>query len=216
MKRNKCEYEEDEEAYLPRRKNNDFIIVNEFSEDACIDFREDFFRLEASPKHDIIPIYIDSFGGDVYSLQCMLSIIESSDKKVATICNSKAFSCGAILLSSGSKGLRFMAPNAFLLIHQVSFETYGKFSEVSVSTEHCAKLNSDLMHILDKNSGHPTGYFEKTLVKHNNSDWYLDCNQALKEGLIDQIGVPRLRPIKDDKLGLFYFKKSAKTANKKR
>lgn len=181
------------QLFNPLRREENFIVVNEFSEEACLDFREDFFRLEASDQ-SIIPIYVDSFGGDVYSLYCMMAIIETSQKAIATICDGKAFSCGAVLLSCGDKGLRFISPHAYVLVHQVSHETYGKFSDISVSTEHCSKLNADLLSILDKNSGKPHGYFEKLLVKNNNSDLYFNSTEAIKSGLADYEGVPRILP----------------------
>ena len=159
---------------LNKRKNNNFIIVNEICESAVSDFREDFFRLESSDQ-EIIPIIVDSYGGDVYALHAMLSIIESSTKKVATICDGKAFSCGAVLLSAGDHGMRFISKYGYVLVHQVSHEYYGKFSDIAVSAEHCSELNSNLLLMLDKNCKKKPGTFEKMLIKHNNADLYLDA-----------------------------------------
>jgi ATP-dependent Clp endopeptidase proteolytic subunit ClpP len=177
---------------LGKKRTNNYIIVNEICEAAVNDFREDFFRLECSDQ-EIIPIIVDSYGGDVYALHAMLSIIESSTKKIATICDGKAFSCGAILLSAGDHGMRFISKYGYVLVHQVSHEYYGKFSDIAVSTEHCSELNSNLLLMLDKNCRKKAGSFEKMLIKNNNSDLYLDAKTSLQLGIVDHIGVPRLK-----------------------
>lgn len=172
-------------------KGGGYITVNSFNENASTNFRNQFFRLESSDQA-IIPIVIDSFGGDVYSLLSMVSIIESSNKPVATICDSKAMSCGAMLFSCGNKGLRFFGPRAYMLIHQISCETYGKFTDIMVSTEHTSDLNEEVFKLLDKNSGKRKGYFEKMLFDSANSDLYLNAEAVVKHGLADHISIPRL------------------------
>ena len=177
---------------LTKRKSNNYIVVNEICEEAVSHFREDFFRLEYSDQ-EIIPIIVDSYGGDVYALHSMLSIIESSTKKVATICDGKAFSCGAVLLSAGDHGMRFISKYGYVLVHQVSHEYYGKFSDIAVSAEHCHELNSNLLLMLDKNCKKKAGTFEKMVIKHNNADLYLDAKTTHQLGIVDHIGVPRLK-----------------------
>ncbi len=215
MKKN-SETEFDEEDFLRKGKHREcnFIVVNEINEDACTEFREDLFRLESADQ-DIIPVFIDSYGGDVYALYSMLSLIESSNKKIATICDGKAFSCGSILLSAGEVGMRFISPHAYVLVHQVSHEYYGKFSDISVSAEHCAELNSNLLHLLDKNTKNKRGSFERLLIKNNNSDLYIDAKTALQLGIVDHISVPRMRisQEKNEYTELVTFKKTPDKKN---
>lgn len=177
---------------LFRKKDNHFITVNDICEQGVNEFREDFYRLEESDQ-DIIPIIVDSYGGDVYSLYAMISIIETSYKKVATICDSKALSCGVILLSAGDKGLRFMSKYAYILVHQISHQYYGKFSDIAVSAKHCAELNTNLLRLLDENSDNKLGTFEAMLKKHDNADLYLNAKSALRLGIVDHINVPRIK-----------------------
>ena len=172
-------------------KGGGYITVNSFNEHASYNFRNQFFKMEASDQA-IIPIVIDSFGGDVYSLLSMVAIIESSNKPVATICDSKAMSCGAMLFSCGNKGLRFFGPRAYMLIHQISSETYGKFTDIMVSTEHTSRLNDEVFKLLDKNSGKKKGYFERMLFDSANSDLYFDADAVIKHGLADHVSIPRL------------------------
>ena len=68
------------------------ILVNKFTEDSAKDFKKDMFRAQNSGQK-IIPIEIDSYGGEVYSLLKMIDVIKSSTVPVATICMGKAMSC---------------------------------------------------------------------------------------------------------------------------
>jgi ATP-dependent Clp protease protease subunit len=176
------------------KSNNDspgFITVNHFNEQASNQFRRQFLALEQSDQA-IIPIVVDSFGGDAYSLLSMVSLIESSNKPVATICDSKAMSCGAFLFSCGKKGLRFISPRAYLLIHQVSHEVWGKYTDLVVSMEHTGTLNSEVFKLLDKNASKKAGYFERLLFKSSNSDLYFNAEEVVQHGLAEHISVPRM------------------------
>ena len=82
----------------------------------------------------VLPIIIDSYGGQVYSLMSMISDIKHSKIPIATIVQGKAMSCGAILFSFGTDGYRFMDPHATLMIHDVSSGQLGKVEEVNSPT----------------------------------------------------------------------------------
>jgi ATP-dependent Clp protease protease subunit len=185
--------QEEQIHFLQARKpQTNYIVVNDITQQSSAIFRDEFFRLENTPEVELIVIFVDSFGGDVYALNSMLSLMQTTLKKVATVCDSKAFSCGAVLLAAGDPGLRFMSPFAYSLIHQVSHEYYGRFSDIAVSTEHCSELNKKMFSSLDKFAKKKSGFFEKLLIKNNNADLYISAEDALSFGLIDQIGVPRL------------------------
>lgn len=168
-----------------------YIVVNDFTQSSLARFRHQFLKLEQSDQH-IIPIYVDTYGGEVHSLLGMISLIESTEKIVATICDSTAMSCGSILFSSGTKGFRFIGPHAYLMVHQPSAIQVGKLSDLNVSTEYVSTLNKEIFVILDRNTGKKKGFFEKLLFKNSNTDLYINADQAVKYGLADHKGVPRL------------------------
>ena len=85
------------------------IRVNKFDEAAAKDFAS---RMAAahSTGQKVIPVIIDSYGGQVYSLMSMIAQIRASELPVATIVEGKAMSCGAVLLSFGEQGMRLLTP----------------------------------------------------------------------------------------------------------
>ena len=82
------------------RKSPVIIRVNKFDEDAAKKFSDEI-ALAHNTGQKIIPVVIDSYGGQVYSLMSMISAIKNSEIPVATIVEGKAMSCGAILFSFG-------------------------------------------------------------------------------------------------------------------
>lgn len=143
---------------------------------------------------EIIPVVIDSYGGDAYALLSLLSDIESSRLPVATICIGKAMSAGAILLAHGTPGLRFGDPNATVMIHEVASAGWGKLTEMRASIEELERLN----YVVYTKMAAACGYkdpaaFLKKIDKRKNADWYMDIFQAQKEKIIDYIGVPEFQ-----------------------
>lgn len=168
------------------------IRVTEFSEKGYADFLAAFQQCIDS-KQSVIPINIDSYGGQVYSLLGMLELIKTAPVPVATYVASKAMSCGAVLLSAGTQGYRFIAPTAHVLVHQVSSGAFGKVEDVEVSAAHATALNKQLMGILSTNCGHKPDYFSRKLLKNGNADLYYTPNDAVKHNIANVIKTPMFK-----------------------
>jgi ATP-dependent Clp protease protease subunit len=143
----------------------------------------------------VLPLYIMSEGGSVAHLLAMQDLIrsaEESDIKVATICLGQALSAGADLLASGTKGMRWAAPGAKIMVHEsISSIPTDKLRENSAALT--SDLNDDdkCFARLDDNCGKTKGYFRKELDKRKNVNWFMNAREAKRHGIIDQIGVPR-------------------------
>ena len=105
------------------------IRVNKFDEKAAEEFSKEMARAQNTGQ-PVVPVIIDSYGGQVYSLMSMISDIQHSRLQVATIVQGKAMSCGAILFSFGVDGMRYMDPDATVMIHDVSSMAWGKVEEI--------------------------------------------------------------------------------------
>ena len=57
-------------------------------------------------------------------------------------------SCGVILFSCGTEGLRFVTPEATLMIHDVSSFAHGKNEEIQASAKETKRLNKILNTLL--------------------------------------------------------------------
>jgi len=172
------------------RKNPVIIRVNKFDEESATKF-----NLEVAAAHNtgqkIIPVVIDSYGGQVYSLMAMISSIKHSELPIATIVEGKAMSCGAILFSFGENGMRFMDPEATVMIHDVSSWEYGKVEEVKASAEETDRLNQRVYTMMARNCGKKDDYFLKKVHAKGHADWFLTAEEAKKHNLANQLRVPK-------------------------
>lgn len=165
-------------------------VRGDFNEESAELFANDFHTAEASGQ-DIVPIVIDSYGGDIYALLSMIDIIESSVVPVATIGIGKAMSAGAVLLSCGNDGLRFCSPHATVMIHSAwEAGISGNADEVKVNAEELMRLNHKVLEILSINCGHPKDYFHKIMSAKKNTDWFLSAREAKKHKIINEIRIP--------------------------
>jgi ATP-dependent Clp protease, protease subunit len=176
---------------LELKKSPVIIRVNKFNEESAKKFSEQM-ALAHNTGQKVIPVVIDSYGGQVYSLMSMISAIKHADIPIATIVEGKAMSCGAVLFSFGEEGLRFMDPNATVMIHDVSSMDMGKVEELKAGAAEADRLNTKIYTMMARNCGKKDDYFMKIVDKKKHADWFLDAEEAKKHGMANQLRVPRL------------------------
>jgi len=173
------------------RKNPVIITVNKFDEKSAKEFQQQVAQAHNTGQK-VIPVIIDSYGGQVYSLMSMISAINHSELPIATIVEGKAMSCGAILFSFGEQGMRFMDPDATVMIHDVSSMAWGKVEEVKVSAEETDRLNQKVYTMMARNCRKKDDYFIKIVHRKGHADWFLDAAEAKKHGMANQLRVPKV------------------------
>ena len=173
-------------------RNSPVIIrVNKFDEKSAQEFANKIAQAHNTGQK-VIPVVIDSYGGQVYSLMSMIASIRNSELPIATIVEGKAMSCGVILFSCGDEGYRYITEDATLMVHDVSSVAWGKNSEIQASAEEVKSLNDKIYKILSKNSNKSEKWFNKKLNDKGRSDWFIDAKEAIEIGLADKIGMPKL------------------------
>ncbi len=173
------------------RKTPVIITVNKFDEKSAKDFQQQV-ALAHNTGQKIIPVVIDSYGGQVYSLMSMVSAIKNSEIPVATIVEGKAMSCGAVLFSFGEEGYRFMDPNATVMIHDVSSMDFGKVEELKAGANEADRLNTIIYTMMAQNCGKKDDYFMKIVDKKKHADWFLDGNESKKHNLANHLRIPKI------------------------
>ena len=136
-----------------------------------------------SLSHEDIYLYINSPGGSVTSGLAIYDTMNYIKSDVSTICFGMAASMGALLLSSGTKGKRFILKNADVMIHQVLGKSEGQASDIEIATNRILNLKNRLNKILSKNTG-------KTIKKieiDTDRDNYLSASEAVRYGIVDKI-----------------------------
>ena len=168
------------------------IRVRKFDEPSAKEFSNLMNKAQNSGQ-PVVPVIIDSYGGQVYSLMSMISDIKHSKIPVATIVQGKAMSCGAILFSFGAEGYRYMDPDATLMIHDVSSMEIGKVEEIKASAEETERLNQKIYSMMAENCGHHKDYFLNIVHEKSHADWFLDADECKKYNLANHLHVPELK-----------------------
>ena len=168
------------------------ITVNEFTEESANEFSI-LISSAQNTGQKVIPVVIDSYGGQAYSLLSMIGTIKSSKIPVATIVKGKAMSCGAILSSFGEEGLRFMDKDAVLMIHDVSSSAFGKVEELKTDARESERLNKKLYTMMARNCGKPDDYFLNLIHDKGHADWFLEAEEAKEHNIVQQLRIPNLK-----------------------
>jgi ATP-dependent Clp protease protease subunit len=166
------------------------IRVTEFTEKGVKSFSEEFCKAVQTGQ-SVIPIEIDSYGGQVYSLLSMIDIIKSSTIPVATIVTGKAMSCGAVLFTCGTEGMRYMQPNSTLMIHDVGSISSGKIEELKSDVAESDRLNELVYTTMARNVGKDDKYFSSIVHEKGHADWFITPSEALKHNLANKIACPK-------------------------
>jgi len=136
-----------------------------------------------SINHDDISIYINSPGGVITSGMAIYDTMNFIKSDVSTICIGMAASMAAIILSSGTKGKRYILPNGEVMIHQPLGGAEGQATDINIVANHILNLKNKLNRILSNNTGKDI----KDIELDTERDHYLSSKEALEYGLIDKI-----------------------------
>lgn len=130
-----------------------------------------------------IKLYINSPGGSVYDGLAIYDTIQFINPDVQTIGIGLQASMGAFLLSSGTKGKRFVLPNSRIMIHQPSSGTQGKITDQEISLKEGIYLKHRLNEIFAKNTGQKLAKVEKDMDR----DFWMGADEAVKYGIVDEV-----------------------------
>ena len=139
--------------------------------------------LDAQDSTKDIYLYINSPGGVVTSGMAIYDTMNFIKSDVQTIVIGMAASMASVLVSSGTKGKRFVLPHSQVLIHQPSGGAQGQQTEIEIAATEILKTRKMINEILAKNSGQP---IEK-INRDTERDHYLTAQEAVDYGLLDGI-----------------------------
>jgi ATP-dependent Clp protease, protease subunit len=139
--------------------------------------------LEAEDPKKEIKFYINSPGGSVYSGLAIYDTMNNLKCDVATFGVGLQASMGAFLLSSGTKGKRYLLPHSTVMIHQPSSGSQGKVSDMEIDLKEGLRLKKKLTEILAKNCGKTVSDLEKD----QDRDYWMSADEAKKYGIVDEI-----------------------------
>jgi ATP-dependent Clp protease protease subunit len=137
-----------------------------------------------SIKKDLdIHLYINCPGGLVDQTLAIYDTMRFLTCDIATYCIGQAASGGAIILTAGTKGKRFVLPNSKIMLHQPWGGVTGQAEDIRIQAEEILKDKAKLNDIL----AFHTGMTQDKIQEETERDRYIDPREAVKWGLVDEI-----------------------------
>jgi ATP-dependent Clp protease protease subunit len=169
-----------------KKKKGIFFVNNTFTDGLLEYIFLDLKKAIDDKNIEEITIYINSNGGQVSTLFPLVDLIDSSETPINTIVLGKAYSAGAMLLLSGTKGHRSAYKHANILLHEVANDFgYAKSSQTKENSIHLDRINKELIKMVREKTKMKPAEIDRYF--NSNKDIFISANQALKYKIIDKI-----------------------------
>ncbi|GIT79222.1 ATP-dependent Clp protease proteolytic subunit [Leifsonia sp. LS1] len=134
------------------------------------------------PKRDIY-LYINSPGGSITAGMAIYDTMQFVPNDIVTVGIGMAASMGQLLLTAGTKGKRYITPNARVLLHQ----PHGGFGGTASDIQTQAQLILDMKKRLAEITASATGKSVEQINADGDRDRWFTAQEALEYGFVDHI-----------------------------
>ena len=139
--------------------------------------------LESENPDKDINLYINSPGGSVTAGMAIYDTMRFIKPDISTIVMGQAASMGSLLATCGTKGKRYILPNARHMIHQPLGGASGQATDVEIQARELLRWKSVLTDIYVEH----TGKTRKQLQADMERDFFMTAGEAVEYGLADKI-----------------------------
>ena len=139
--------------------------------------------LESENPDKDVHLYINSPGGSVTAGLSIYDTMRFIKPDVSTMCIGQAASMGAFLLSGGTKGKRYILPNARTMIHQPSGGAQGQATDIEIQAKEILFLRERLNRLLADHTGQTMEVIERDTER----DRFMSAEQSVEYGLVDEV-----------------------------
>lgn len=137
--------------------------------------------LEACDRDADIYLYINSPGGSVTAGMGIIDTMNLVKPDVVTIGCGMSASMGALILTSGARGKRFVLPHSEVMIHQPLGGAQGQATDIVITADHIKRTRETINRII----ADATGKDYDTVAADTERDNYLTAEEAIEYGLVD-------------------------------
>jgi ATP-dependent Clp protease protease subunit len=139
--------------------------------------------LESQDPEKDIHLYVNSPGGTVTAGLAIYDTIQYIRPDVQTICLGQASSMGALLLTCGTAGKRFVLPSSRILVHQPWGGVSGQAADIGIQAREIIRIKRLIIEYFAKH----TGKSEEVIAKDLERDYYMSAQEAVEYNLVDKI-----------------------------
>ena len=129
------------------------------------------------------PIYLHltTNGGDIYAAFSVIDTMKQLHMPVYTVIDGFVASAGTLISTAGDK--RFISKNAYMLIHELRSQFWGKMSEIEEEFNNLQKVMTHIIKHYTEYTPIARKQLEKILVK----DLVWNADECIEKGIVDEI-----------------------------
>ena len=139
--------------------------------------------LEREDPDKDISLYIHCPGGVINAGLAIYDTMQLIRPDVSTICVGLAASMGTVLLCAGAKGKRYALPNSTIHMHQAFGGAQGRAADIEIAAREIMRMQDLIRSIIAKH----TGQSIEKIAHDTDRDFYLNPEQAVEYGIIDEV-----------------------------
>lgn len=164
-------------------ENRIVFLIGEINHQSAARVMMQMLYLENQKRGQEINFYINSPGGAVDDTLALYDTMRFMSSPVSTYCLGRAYSGGAVLLTAGEKGKRFILPHAKVMIHQPFGGVTGQAEDIRIQAEQIIKMKAELNKILADHTGRSV----EQVRADSERDRYFTAEEAVAYGLVDEV-----------------------------
>jgi len=139
--------------------------------------------LESENPDKDIHLYINSPGGSVTAGLSIYDTMQFIKPDVSTMCIGQAASMGAVLLTGGTDGKRFILPHSRTMIHQPLGGFQGQATDIEIHAKEILDVRQRLNKILADHSGQSMDKIQEDTDRDN----FMSAMESVEYGLVDKV-----------------------------
>ena len=139
--------------------------------------------LEREAPDKDVSLYVHCPGGIISAGLAIYDTMQLLRCDVSTICVGLAASMGTLLLCAGTKGKRYALPSSTIHLHQAVGGAQGQAADIEIAAREIMRMQEMIRTIIAKHTGQPV----EKIAHDTDRDFYLNAEQAVEYGIVDEI-----------------------------
>lgn len=164
-------------------ENRIIFLAGPIGERTASTIVQQLLYLQSIRRDQDVNLYINSPGGLVDQTLAIYDTMRFVGSEIATYCIGQAASGAAVILMAGAPGKRFILPNAKVMMHQPYGGITGQAEDIRIQAEEVLRDKARLNGIIS----HCTGRTVEQVAEETERDRFLDAQEALEYGIVDEI-----------------------------
>jgi ATP-dependent protease ClpP protease subunit len=163
-------------------------LADVIDDDSVGTARAELYDLSRLYPGESLILDINSPGGNVHAGLELFGVVRelsTEGHQIITRISGHAASMGGVIAQAGD--VRQIRKHSYLHIHEVSYGSIGKGSEIKDAADYCEKLTRDMTKIYAERSNKRRVTSDWIYSKIIRQEWWLNAEEALENGFVDAI-----------------------------